>query len=435
MALGGGSFIAQNKILPGTYINFVSKANVTSEFSERGITAMAVKTGWGKTGEIFEITSGDFQKNSLEIFGLPYTDDKLKPIREIFLHASKLYAYRLDGDGKKAENDIASAKYPGIVGNNIRIKVEQNVDDTSKFNVVTFINAFQTDSQTVTNAAELKPNAFVDFKSEAELNASAGTALAGGTDGEISGESHQAFLDALESYSFNALGCPSDDDKIKSLYIAFCKRLRNEAGQKFQVVVHNKDADFEGVINVKNDVSDENSDGSELVYWVTGVVAGTAVNSSASNMRYDGEYTINAAYTQSQLEKTVVNGEFTLHKCGSEVRVLKDINSLVTISDAKGKTFQSNQTIRVIDQIANDIALIFNTNYLGTAPNDDTGRSFLKDDIINHHEQLESIRAIQNFSAEDVTVEPGSDDFSITVTDAVTPVHAMEKLYMTVTVL
>ena len=123
MALGGGSFITQNKILPGTYINFVSAANASSELSDRGIAALGVKTGWGKTGEIFEVTNGDFQKNSLEIFGLPYTDDKLKGLRELFLHASKLYAYRLDGNGSKADCSIASAKYTCPGGNNNKIRV------------------------------------------------------------------------------------------------------------------------------------------------------------------------------------------------------------------------------------------------------------------------------------------------------------------------
>ena len=53
-------------------------------------------------------------------------------------------------------------------------------------------------------------------------------------------------------------------------------------------------------------------------------------------------------------------GEFTLHKVGSDIRVLEDINSLVTLTEEKREDFQDNQTIRVIDQIANDIAVIFN---------------------------------------------------------------------------
>ena len=97
MALGGGTFLVQNKELPGAYINFVSKAAATATLSERGIATMPFELDWGKEGEIFEVTNGDFQKNSTEIFGYEYTSDKLKGLRDLFLNTQTLYAYRLNG--------------------------------------------------------------------------------------------------------------------------------------------------------------------------------------------------------------------------------------------------------------------------------------------------------------------------------------------------
>ena len=55
-------------------------------------------------------------------------------------------------------------------------------------------------------------------------------------------------------------------------------------------------------------------------------------------------------------------------------------------------------------------------------------------DIVAHHEELERIRAIENFSDKDVKVEKGKKKKSVVVTDKVTPVNAMEQLYMTVIV-
>ena len=78
MALGGGSFLVQNKELPGAYINFVSKSAATAALSERGVATMPLELDWGKEGEIFEVTNEDFQKNSMEIFGYEYTSDKLE---------------------------------------------------------------------------------------------------------------------------------------------------------------------------------------------------------------------------------------------------------------------------------------------------------------------------------------------------------------------
>ena len=36
MALGGGTFVAQDKVIPGSYINFVSNGSALSALSDRG---------------------------------------------------------------------------------------------------------------------------------------------------------------------------------------------------------------------------------------------------------------------------------------------------------------------------------------------------------------------------------------------------------------
>ena len=87
MALGGGTFVTQNKELPGAYINFVSAASASATLSERGIATMPLELDWGIDGEVFEVTNGDFQKNSLKIFGYDYTHDKLKGLRDLFLNS------------------------------------------------------------------------------------------------------------------------------------------------------------------------------------------------------------------------------------------------------------------------------------------------------------------------------------------------------------
>ena len=53
--------MAQNKELPGAYMNFVSKSAATAALSGRGIATMALELDWGREGEIFEVTNGDFQ--------------------------------------------------------------------------------------------------------------------------------------------------------------------------------------------------------------------------------------------------------------------------------------------------------------------------------------------------------------------------------------
>ena len=432
MALGGGTFLTQNKVLPGAYINFISVATASANTSDRGYAAMGLELDWGQEGKIFEVTNGDFQKNSMKIFGHSYADDAMKGLRDLFKNVTTLFAYRLNGGGAKAANTFATALYSGTRGNDIKIAVQVNVDENSKFDVQTWLDGVLMDTQTVAKAAELVANDYVAFKTDASLTVTAATALTGGTNGTSNAAAHQAFLDKVESYpAINAIGYVGTETAVKSLYAAFAKRMRDEVGVKFQAVIYQQAADYEGVINVKNKVLDGANEAS-LVYWVTGVAAGTAVNASATNKIYDGEFDINVDYTQAQLESAIKAGEFTLHQVGSDVRVLTDINSLVTTTANKGDVFKDNQTIRVCDQIATDIANLFVTKYLGVVPNDASGRTSLWADIVKHHENMQSIRAIENFTDEDVTVDQGETKKSVVVTDNITVVNTMEKLYMTV---
>ena len=433
MALGGGTFLTQNKVLPGAYINFISVATASANMSDRGYAAMGLELDWGQEGKIFEVTNGDFQKNSMKIFGHSYADDAMKGLRDLFKNVTTLFAYRLNGGGAKAANTFATALYSGTRGNDIKIAVQANVDDNSKFDVQTWIDGSMVDSQTVAKAAELVANDYVSFKTDASLTVTAATALTGGTNGTSNAAAHQAFLDKVESYpAINAIGYVGTETAVKSLYAAFAKRMRDEVGVKFQAVIYQQAADYEGVINVKNKVLDEGADEASMVYWTLGVAAGTAVNASATNKIYDGEFTVDVDYTQAQLESAIKAGEFTFHQVGSDVRVLSDINSLVTTTANKGDIFKDNQTIRVCDQIATDIANLFVTKYLGVVPNDASGRTSLWADIVKHHEDLQNIRAIENFTDEDVTVAQGDTKKSVVVTDNITVVNTMEKLYMTV---
>ena len=435
MALGGGTFLVQNKELPGAYINFVSKSAAAATLSERGIATMPLELDWGKEGEIFEVTNGDFQKNSMEIFGYEYTSDRLKGLRDLFLNTQTFYAYRLNGGGKKAENDLAEALYCGVRGNDLKIVIQVNADDESLFDVKTLLGADVVDEQTVADAGSLADNKYLKWKTGITLAAAAAVPLAGGENGTVSGADHQAYLDKAESFTFNTMGAVVTDNTTKSLYAAYNRRMRDEMGIKFQLVLYDyAEADFMGVISVNNRPLDEGWSEASLVYWVTGASAGCAVNKSNQNRKYEGDFTVETPHTQNQLKAAIRAGKFTFHKVGTDVRVLEDVNTMVTTSDTMGDVFKDNQTIRVIDQIGNDIAVLFNTKYLGVVPNDAPGRISLWSDIVKHHEQLQDIRAIENFSDADVKVDQGDSKKSVVVNDLVTVVNSMGRLYMNVTV-
>lgn len=432
LALGGGTFLVQNKILPGSYINFVSAARASATLSDRGYAALGLNLDWGQDGTIFTVESADFQKESRAIFGYDYTHEKLKGLRDLFKNAKTLYAYRLNS-GTKAENDFATARCSGIRGNDIQLVIQKNVDNEKAFDVSTLLDGDIVDSQTVQTAAELEGNNYITFKKEANLTPTVGVFLSGGTNkSAATGADYQTFLDKLESYQFNTLGCLSTEKELIDLFVQYTKRMRDDTGAKFQTVVYQNAADYEGIISIENACIEDTE--ASLVYWVTGASAGCPVNRSNTNKIYDGEYQVNVDYKQSQLEKGIQSGQFFFHRVGEEIRVLEDVNTFVSTTVDKNEDFSSNQVVRVLDQIGNDIAVLFNTKYLGKVQNNETGRMAFWNDLVTYHKQLELLQAIENFSAEDLIVEKGDDKKSVKVTNPVTPISAMSKLYMTVVV-
>lgn len=433
MALGGGTFLVQNKVLPGAYINFVSAARASATLSDRGVIALPVELDWGVDAAVFAVTQEEFLKNSLTLFGYAYDNAKLKGLRDLFKNTQTGYFYKLMNTGVAAANTFCTAKRKGIRGNDLKTVIVVNVDDETKMDVSTYVGTSLLDKQIVLpNSDNLLDTDWVVWKSNVTLTATAGLALTLGSNGDaITGTEYQAALDAFEAYSFNTLGCLSTTSEIIDLIVQYTKRLRDQVGIKLQAVVYKTYSDHEGIISVENTVTDVGAIASALVYWTTGAEAGCAVNKSLTNKLYDGEFMVDTNYKQSELEAALEAGKFIFHKVGDNVRVLEDINTFVTFTDEKSSDFSSNQTIRVLDQIANDIAVLFNTKYLGSVPNDAAGRISFWDDVVTHHQELEKIRAIEDFKADDVVVLKGETKKSVVVQDIVTVTNAMAQLYMT----
>lgn len=450
MALGGGKWLFQNKKLPGTYINFVSKDRASIDVVERGYGTMPLELDWGASGKIFRVSAEDFIKSSQEIFGYDYGHEKMKPLRDLYKHLKVGYFYRLNGNGETAKNDLATAKYPGIRGNDITISVQNDIDNSDSFIVKTFIKTNDVlkvvDIQkNITKVSELKDNAFVIWDKSVTLKVNAGSTLSGGTNGaSVTVADYQKYIELIEPYYFNIIAYAGSDTTIKNLLVNFTKRCREETGSKFQLIVHGLEkVNYEGVISVKNDVLDNLSNKGEIVYWLCGKEASCAINASCTNALYDGEYKVKTSYKQFELEQSLENGMLTFHNVSDsvggnvvgDVRVLADINTFTEFTKEKNIDFSLNQVVRVLDNAALDIARIFNKMYLGKVQNDDSGRISLWKDGVKLFEEYHRVRAIQNFKDKDLPVPAqGEDKTSVVWSFEIQPTTCMEKLYCTVVV-
>ena len=80
MALGGGVWVTQNKVLPGSYINVVNASKATSTLGERGTVAIPLALSKA-VGTVITITKQEFITDSENLLGVKYNDDKVKPLR------------------------------------------------------------------------------------------------------------------------------------------------------------------------------------------------------------------------------------------------------------------------------------------------------------------------------------------------------------------
>lgn len=424
----GGTFLTHNKVLPGAYINFISKARPLGTIGDRGVVAICLEHNFGTPNEVIRLDSETLQKDSLKVLGYAFQDDKLQPFREMIRNAKEILFYRLGGDGTKATSTIEpltiTAKYGGTRYNDIKIVIENNVDDDKKI-VKTYIDTnILVDEQMATNIEELKPNDFVVFSGTGALVENGGTNLTSGTDGTVNGSSYSNFLDKIENYSFDIIGYSGEDEATKALYESFTKRLRYDEGVKATCLLINYNkADDEGVISLDETAKD-------LFYWTLGALGGCKINESLTNRLYDGEIPLNIQLKKSELEEKIKTGIFAFYGEKDEIRVLKDINTFTNYKPDKNQDFSNNQIIRILDNIGNDIARIFNSYYLGKEINDNTGRNLFKAELISYFKNLQAIRTLDNFNSDNLTVLKGTEKGDVVVDVLIEPVASMDKLYM-----
>lgn len=437
----GGEFVVQNKVRPGVYINFISEAAAIGALGERGIATMALSLPWGDPHKVLTIEAGEDTQKKL---GYDVSASQLLLVNEALKRAKTLLLYRLN-EGTAATvtvgDLISTALYGGLRGNDLKIVVEENVDDPLKFDVISLLDGAEVDRQIVADIAGLEANDYILFTNGGlgALSVTAGAPLVGGLDGDVLNADHTDYLAAIELHAFNAMAYIGTDTTLKSVYAAFADRLRNTEGKKIQVVIENyPTADSEGVIIVKNGVvldSGTTLTASQVCAWVAGATAGANMNQSLTYTNYDGAVDASPRYTNAQIEAALIAGEFVFVPSNGRAAVEQDINSFTSFTPDKSKKFSKNRVIRVFDGIANDLTNIFKSFYIGKVDNNADGRGLFKNEIVNYLNTLQNIGAIQNFDPQaDVTVSQGVESDSIYVEVSIQPVDSVEKVYMKVRV-
>lgn len=452
--MAGGTWKAQDKRRPGAYINVVGNGQREAASSLGRVLLIRDKgLGWGKNGVIEVEANSDFTKK----LGTTLDDPSLTALKETLKGASKVLVLNPnEGTAATLTKEglpwTVTANYPGEKGNQITVSVEVSPADQNAATVSTIFGTKLVDEQSIkfNELDKFKGNDYITAKvveggsSKPVAFTNVSGALTGGTTTE-SNKVESLLNDALENEEYAVVTTAGFEpsSNMNKLVVEAVKRLRENEGRKVRGVIPT-DADttynYEGISTVVNGYTYTLSDGTNVdVKDATGYFAGISASADvATSLTYFEVEDAVSAYPKFDNEKTIkaLDAGQIVFTTRPDQRVVieQDINSLHKFTAEKPQSFSKNRVMRTLDEIATDTENTFERTYLGNVGNNAAGRDLFKADRIAYLTSLQNRNMIQSFANTDITVEAGNDMDSIVVNLAVTPVDAMEKLYMTMVV-
>lgn len=469
--MAGGVYTDYNKTLPGVYIRYKTKPDLSANVGERGTVAIAKQLKSGEFGKFIEIS--DLTKLK-DLVGFDITSDDAMFIREMTRGsnltngASKILLWRLEEqNSQKASLSIGNlkivAKAEGSDGNKISVAINPDVSSLiqnvtadkgkyAKYTVTTYYDTEKKDEQvigsftqdatsedggdenyTIAKISDLKDNDLVQFSGNGDLTAAVATYLDGGQDSGITPTAYSNFLKALGKKSFNVVCYDGEDKTVKSVFASFVKRMCEEEGKYCNAVMADyHTANSEYVISVKNGVKIETGEQlspEQTTWWVAGATAGANYNESLTYHSYPGATDLDVEYENTELIDIVKEGSFTFIKSDGDILVLTDINSFHDFTVEKSRSLSKNRVTRVIFQVCNDLYLNLTKRYFGKIDVNPDGVNMVKGFTIGYLEGLQANKALKNFTKEDVNVIEFEID-SMKMGLYLQPVDSLEKIYV-----
>lgn len=441
----GGTWTSQNKVLPGVYIRFKTGQATGLTVGERGIVTICEPMSWGPVGQVTPVT---LTTDMTPITGYDITAPQNRFLQEMFKGTNRTSApttillYRPSASSSAQATVTtgqltATAVYPGARGNDITIVITELTEPESTFTVSTVVDGAIVDQQTAAEVTDLVNNAWVTFSGSGALAATTGAALTGGADGTVQSAAYSAYLTAIEPYKFDIMVYDGQDSTVQTALLAFIERVNENNGQYCQLVASGlSNPNSRYVINAGSPVT--LSDGTELTeqqvaWWLGGAEAGARYNESLTYAQYPGAVST-TMQTVDQFSQAVQAGNLVLFAEDGVVKIMQDINSLVSYTEDIGEVYSKNRVMRLCNTIANDIFQQFSANFIGVVNNNEQGRARFQAAIVGYLQQIQDNQGIQNFTAEDVEVLAGTAIDAIVVNVAIQAVDSVEKIYMTIEV-
>ncbi|WP_374019003.1 phage tail sheath family protein [Paenibacillus thiaminolyticus] len=416
---GGNWSPTDMPVLPGLYMNFVAAAGAAIQPGARGIVVAPVKAHWGPVGEFVEVADEKAIKDNFSMDETGGATAYTTLFLALLGGPKKLLAYRLadssaaaakvtlkDTADTSADCLTLAAKYPGERGNDFNVTVQASLVDATKkelrlYEGTTLLRTFSIGEGTAA-AAVAAINEDADNKwivaekvAEGTVADTSGAALTGGKSG-ISGITNADYIAATEAFEgqdFHVLTLDGvTDPALRASITTWVKRVRSEGkgiiatlggpasddkggDAVTKAIARSAACNHEGIVNVGTGavLADKEYSSAQVAAWAAGLMAGQSI-SQATTYAESPFDDVTRRWTRSEQEKAVRGGVFLLIHDGRQVKVLRGVNSLVTLEVGKNNSWKKIRTLRVMDQINSDLQRAAEDNYIGKVNNTEEGR-------------------------------------------------------------
>lgn len=197
----------------------------------------------------------------------------------------------------------------------------------------------------------------------------------------------------LETVQFDYLVGPHNmTAELANTIAIWIKESRENLDKKVKAVLPSIAADHEGIINFDTTdikVGDNTFTNTQYCSRIAGLIAGTPLK-IATTFTPLPEVTDVPRMTNSKLSEEIDKGKFLLFHDGEKVKVARGVNSLVTTTADKLKSFKKIKLVDIMDLIHADIKKTANDSYIGKFPNSYDYKCILITAIKAYYETLEN---------------------------------------------
>ena len=408
--------VGEQKIRPGVYVRVTNIGEPQEAVVPQGIVAALFRASWGLLGQSVVLENADAVTSTFGTDGT--TDTALEAFRG---GCRQVVAYRLGSGGSPAsvtlvdmngtpENVVTiTAKYPGSRGNNFAVTVRDSLTDTAMRELLLFEGAtlFQTIPFAKGTDGAGEPQALVDAIAASNspyitatkisdgsklLAIATQTALTGGADPTVDGESYSQALSAIEAVTWNVLVVDSEDPVTHTAVQAYIDRVRSEGKRVLAVIseptsealstrLDNARAfnDF-AIVYVANGFRGSDGvarEGYRAAARVAGMVASAQITESLTHAVVRGATELVGALTNAEIEQAIQSGALVFSISSQrQVQIEYGINTFVSPTADYDAGWKKIRRVRTRDNLIARISATWEP-LIGKLNNNPDGRATL----------------------------------------------------------